>query len=106
MSSEGGIGYELRDHVAWVTIERPERMNALDPAAQDALLRTWQRIEDDRDVRVVEYVLRFAHLRRCAHVSRGDLRRRGDVFRFDNLRRKHQLRTESNLSLHTVVHRV
>ena len=28
-------------------------MNALDPAAQDELLRTWGRIEGDRDVRAV-----------------------------------------------------
>jgi crotonobetainyl-CoA hydratase len=48
-----GIGLEVRDHVAWVTIDRPERMNALDAAAQDELLRTWGRIESDRAVRAV-----------------------------------------------------
>ena len=48
MSTTNGIRYEVRDHVAWVTIDRPERMNALDPAAQDELLRTWGRIEGDR----------------------------------------------------------
>jgi crotonobetainyl-CoA hydratase len=53
MSTTNGIRYEVRDHVAWVTIDRPERMNALDPAAQDELLRTWGRIEGDRSVRVV-----------------------------------------------------
>ena len=53
MSTTNGIRYEVRDHVAWVTIDRPERMNALDPAAQDELLRTWGRIEGDRDVRAV-----------------------------------------------------
>lgn len=53
MSTSSGIRYEVRDHVAWVTIDRPERMNALDPAAQDELLRTWGRIEGDRSVRVV-----------------------------------------------------
>ncbi|MFN8623809.1 MAG: enoyl-CoA hydratase-related protein [Chloroflexota bacterium] len=53
MTTTNGIRYEVRDHVAWVTIDRPERMNALDPAAQDELLRTWGRIEGDRSVRVV-----------------------------------------------------
>jgi len=53
MSTTNGIRYEVRDHVAWVAIDRPERMNALDPAAQDELLRTWGRIEGDRDVRAV-----------------------------------------------------
>ena len=33
MSTTNGIRYEVRDHVAWVAIDRPERMNALDPAA-------------------------------------------------------------------------
>ena len=53
MSSTNGIRHEVRDHVAWVTIDRPERMNALDPEAQDELLRTWGRIEGDPSVRVV-----------------------------------------------------
>jgi crotonobetainyl-CoA hydratase len=53
MSLSHGIRTEVRDHVAWVTIERPERMNSLDQAAQDELLATWGRIEGDRDVRVV-----------------------------------------------------
>jgi len=53
VTSQAGIGYEVRDHVAWVTIERPERMNALDPLAQAELLHVWGRIEGDRDVRVV-----------------------------------------------------
>lgn len=53
MTLTSGIRHELRDHVAWVTIERPERMNALDLAAQAELLAIWGRIEGDRSVRAV-----------------------------------------------------
>jgi len=40
-------------HVARVTIDRPEVLNALDAGATEALEATWRRIEADRDVRAV-----------------------------------------------------
>ena len=40
-------------HVARVTIDRPDRLNALDPAASAELEAVWQRIEADREVRAV-----------------------------------------------------
>jgi crotonobetainyl-CoA hydratase len=43
----------IENHVAWVTIDRPQVMNALDEASTAALEDIWQRIESDRDVRVV-----------------------------------------------------
>ncbi len=49
-----GIGFTLgEDGVARVTIERPERMNAIDPAAERALLGIWETIERDERVRCV-----------------------------------------------------
>jgi len=48
-----GILFELRGHVAHVTIDRPASMNAIDPAAERALEDIWRSIEADRDVRVV-----------------------------------------------------
>ncbi|MDH4125756.1 MAG: enoyl-CoA hydratase-related protein [Gammaproteobacteria bacterium] len=45
--------YTLQDHVARVTIDRADRMNAVDDATADELEAIWQRIEVDRDVRVV-----------------------------------------------------
>lgn len=45
--------YTLQDHVARVTIDRAERMNAVDEETADELEAIWQRIEADRDVRVV-----------------------------------------------------
>jgi crotonobetainyl-CoA hydratase len=47
------IRYEISDHVARVTIDRPRVLNALSPAAEDELREIWARIEGDRDVWVV-----------------------------------------------------
>jgi len=44
---------EVAGHVARVTIDRPEVMNALDQDATEALEAIWQRIENDADVHVV-----------------------------------------------------
>jgi crotonobetainyl-CoA hydratase len=43
----------IAEHVARVTIDRPEVLNALDSDAEAALENIWQRLEDDRDVRAV-----------------------------------------------------
>ena len=43
------IGYEKRDHVAWITIERPEVMNALHPPANEELSRVWDDFAADQD---------------------------------------------------------
>jgi crotonobetainyl-CoA hydratase len=47
------IHYNCKDHVATVTIDRPEALNALDAAAERELESTWKAIEADRTVRVV-----------------------------------------------------
>lgn len=43
------IHYELADHVATVTIDRPHRRNALDGEHFDALADAWYRFRDDPD---------------------------------------------------------
>lgn len=48
-----GIDLDITDHVARVTIDRPEVMNAIDGASERELQDIWDRIERDRDVRVV-----------------------------------------------------
>ena len=48
-----GVHFEVTDHVARVTIDRPEVMNAVDTATEAELQRIWTAIEADRDVRVV-----------------------------------------------------
>ena len=44
---------EIVDHVARVTIDRPEVLNALDADAEAALVGIWQRLEADREIRAV-----------------------------------------------------
>jgi crotonobetainyl-CoA hydratase len=45
--------FSVQDHVARVTIDRPERLNAVDQATEAELIRVWEAIEKDRDIRVV-----------------------------------------------------
>jgi enoyl-CoA hydratase/carnithine racemase len=52
-SFEHGIRYELDGHVARVTIDRPNVLNAVDRAAHQELQRVWADIEASSDVRVV-----------------------------------------------------
>jgi enoyl-CoA hydratase/carnithine racemase len=52
-SFEAGIRYELDGHVARVTIDRPNVLNAVDRVAHLELRRVWAEIEASSDVRVV-----------------------------------------------------
>lgn len=45
--------FTVENHVARVTIDRPDRMNAVDLDTEAELIRIWETIEKDRDVRVV-----------------------------------------------------
>lgn len=45
--------FEIKDHVARVTIDRAEVMNAVDLATERELQRIWTEIEQDREVRAV-----------------------------------------------------
>jgi crotonobetainyl-CoA hydratase len=47
------IKFTVADHVARVTIVRPERMNAIDEASETELMRIWAAIEGDDQVRCV-----------------------------------------------------
>lgn len=47
------IKFEIDGHVARVTIDRPERMNAVDHATAAELEATWQKIEADPEIRCV-----------------------------------------------------
>ncbi|MGQ3069799.1 MAG: enoyl-CoA hydratase-related protein [Ferrovibrionaceae bacterium] len=44
---------DIEGGIARVTIDRPDRMNAIDQATEKALIETWEKIERDRSVRVV-----------------------------------------------------
>ena len=47
------IELDISSHVARVTINRPERMNAIDRAAADSLAAIWDEIEGNADIRCV-----------------------------------------------------
>jgi len=47
------VRVQTKDGVARVTIDRPDRMNAIDQGTEKALIETWEKIERDRSVRVV-----------------------------------------------------
>lgn len=47
------VNFSVEEHVARVTIDRPERRNAVDAATADLLEEAWQEIEANPDVRVV-----------------------------------------------------
>ena len=47
------VRLEVADHVATVTIDRPEVMNAIDLAAEAELQRIWTALEADDGVRLV-----------------------------------------------------
>ncbi len=47
------IRVERDGHVAWVTLQRPERHNAFDATMQEELRRTWRAFRVDDDVRCI-----------------------------------------------------
>ena len=47
------LGFEITDHVALVTLNRPEAMNSIDPATRAELHETWTRVREDDEIRVV-----------------------------------------------------
>ncbi|WP_294569127.1 enoyl-CoA hydratase/isomerase family protein [uncultured Arthrobacter sp.] len=46
------VDWELEDGVATLTINRPERHNAMDADTYEELSQAWSRVRDDHDVRV------------------------------------------------------
>jgi crotonobetainyl-CoA hydratase len=47
------VRFTLDEAVAWVTIDRPDVLNAVDHTTQRELERVWDRIERDENIRVV-----------------------------------------------------
>lgn len=45
------IRYEIKDQVAWITIDRPHVLNAIDDASEARLREIWAELEQDRGVR-------------------------------------------------------
>ncbi|WP_033292200.1 enoyl-CoA hydratase/isomerase family protein [Amycolatopsis jejuensis] len=49
---DSGLGYRKVDGIAWLTLDRPDRGNALSPALRHALTWAWDDVRDDPAVRV------------------------------------------------------
>jgi enoyl-CoA hydratase/carnithine racemase len=47
------ITYDVADGIATLTLNRPDRLNALDAAMERELLYVWDRVDEDDDVRAV-----------------------------------------------------
>jgi enoyl-CoA hydratase len=46
------VDYEVADHIALITLNRPEARNALNPEVAVRLAEAWEAVRDDDDVRV------------------------------------------------------
>ena len=51
-ADEGAVLYEKRDRIAYVTINRPEARNAIDPDVHRLMIETWADFRDDDSVDV------------------------------------------------------
>ena len=49
MSEDRRISYEKRDHIVTITINRPDKLNAMDPPANQQLTEAWITFKDDPD---------------------------------------------------------
>ena len=44
------VHFEVNDHVAWITIDRPKVLNAIDQATEQELQTIWHTIENDDQI--------------------------------------------------------
>ncbi len=70
------VRFQTEGHVAWITLDRPEALNSIDPESHAALVAAWERFRVEADLRVA--VLTGAGARAfCAGV---DLKRMGEFY--------------------------
>jgi len=53
MTASDAIKYEKRDNVAWVTLNRPDQINAINDGIRDGILRSIGEAEADAEVRAI-----------------------------------------------------
>ncbi|HYK94196.1 MAG TPA: enoyl-CoA hydratase/isomerase family protein [Thermoplasmata archaeon] len=70
------IQFELEDRVAWITLDRPEALNAIDPETHAELVAAWKRVQREDGIRV-SVVTGAGPKAFCAGV---DLKRMGDFY--------------------------
>src|ERR1019366_3462464 len=73
--SEHVLLYEVRDEIAFITLNRPEKINALNGALSDALCATWTRFEADPAAKVAILTGAGKHFCAGADVSPGAIDR-------------------------------
>ena len=73
--SEAVLLYEVRDEIAFITMNRPEKLNALNGALSDALRETWIRFEADPSAKVAILTGAGKHFCAGADVSPGAIDR-------------------------------
>ena len=79
------ITFEVRDHVAWITLNRPEVMNAFNFAMQMELRQAWLDVRLDDDIRVA--VLTGAGEKAfCSGIDRSEFGPLSEVAEDDHLR--------------------
>lgn len=70
------VRFKTDGHVAWITLDRPEALNAIDPESHAALVAAWERFRDEDGLRVA--VLTGTGTKAfCAGV---DIKRMGDFY--------------------------
>ncbi len=47
-----GVDFKKEGHVAYITLNRPEAMNALDPESLEQLKQIWTEVREDHEIRV------------------------------------------------------
>ena len=47
-----GVRYEVRDRIAFVTLDRPQRGNSLTPGMQAVFRAIWSEVREDPEIRV------------------------------------------------------
>ena len=48
-----GVDFLREGHVAYITLNRPEAMNSLDPESLEQLKNIWTEVREDREIRVI-----------------------------------------------------
>jgi enoyl-CoA hydratase/carnithine racemase len=72
---EAVLLYEVRDEIAFITMNRPEKLNALNGALSDALRETWLQFEADSSAKVAVLTGAGQHFCAGADVSPGAIDR-------------------------------
>jgi enoyl-CoA hydratase/carnithine racemase len=90
MSAFATIAYEVADEIATITLDRPDRLNALDPTMERELLQVWDLVDADDAVRAVVVTGRGRAF--CAGADLSDAGAGFDVVRRAQMRGTEELR--------------